>query len=157
MIVNQTKPNLLHVNGKKLMPGPNKVDLKWWSEARKHPSIQKRLDAGTIIEEQDFDEMMAETEQGENTEAESTLDVSLLKDMKANQAISVVKETTSIELLTAWLGVEERASVVKVIEKQIAELKTPLEDLDRNQARQIVTGKGPEVVELTANPGPQDD
>lgn len=157
MIVNQTKPNLLHVNGKKLMPGPNKVDLKWWSETRKHPSIQKRLDAGTIIEEQDFDEMMEATSQGENPEAESTLDVSLLKDMKANQAINVVKETTSLELLQAWLGVEERASVVKAIEKQITELKTPLEDLDRNQARQIVTGKGPEVVELTANPGPQDD
>ncbi len=155
MIVNLKKPGMVNLGNKvTLKPGPNSVDLKMWKEKRNHPIIKHYIEEGLIVEEQDIEEVEAI---GEDASAQKKAEIEHLKTLKVPQAKQLVEETTNVELLKAWSDVEDRNQVKSALKKQLEKLTEPAEKRDRAQTRQIVTGRGPEVVEVQVTPGPQDD
>lgn len=152
MIIVNTKPNVLHVNGKTLMPGTNVVEPSWWAKTRMHPSIQKRLELGIIEEETDAEEA---EQLGDELAPEMAADH--LKSLKVNQAKALIEQTVDLKLLKTWQEREDRNQVKGVLKRQIEKLEEAPEMRDRSQTRQIVTGRGPDVIEVKATPGAQDD
>lgn len=155
MLVTLKKPGMINLGNKMtLKPGPNTVDLQVWKKRRTHPIIAKMLEDGLIVEEQEIEDV---EKIGANPHAQKEAELEHLKTLKIPQAKALVEETTSVELLNGWLAREDRNQVKGAITKQIEKLTAPAEKRDRNQTRQIVTGRGPDVVELEARPGAQDD
>lgn len=163
MIIKNNKTNLSTIMGKTLIPGNNTVDLSWWMQARKHPTVQARLELGLLEEVTPIEDVTEENEAGEltatKTDAEAKqYSVNMIKDIKqVGAANALIRDTFHPVLLQAWLEVEGRAKVKEAIEKQLKLLKQAPEKLDRSKARQVSTGGGVDVIELTATPSAQDD
>jgi hypothetical protein len=154
MIVKNEKSNLFHHDGRTLMPGTNTVSVDWWKKARKHPSVKRRLEMGTLVEETDLEEAAMAEALGETPD-----EVALqhIKSLNVSNAKNLVSDTVDVALLKGWLEVEGRKGVKDAITAQLAKLEAPAEMRDRSAPRGVVTGKGPEVVHVTASPGAQDD
>lgn len=163
MLVNNTKPTMIHVNGKTLKPGVNSVDVAFWKKVRKHKTIAKFIDEGTLVEETELpeDEEILNDEKALQEEgignAYSEEDYAYLSECKVPQARNVVAETFDPQLLNEWMKRETRNQVKGAIKKQLEVLAEETQERDRSQARQIVTGRGPEIVELQARPSAIDD
>jgi len=161
MLVNNTKATLQHLNGLTLKPGVNTVDIEKWRVCRKHKSVKKKLGRGDIIEETEIEELedgSGDFHADENVgDAYSEQDYSYLGAINQSQARNVIKETFDTKLLSVWFERETRNQIKGAIKKQIEIMSVPLDERDRNQTRQIVTGKGPEIIELKANPSSIDD
>jgi hypothetical protein len=155
VLVKNEESNLKHINGKTLMPGVNVVDPKWWANAKKHPSVKKLLDAATLTEEMDPQEAEDAEALGDEGASEAVIDH--ITTQTVNQARGLVNDTVDVDLLKKWLARDERKSVKEAITKQLAKLEAEPEMRDRTKSRQITTGKGPDVVEVNATPGAQDD
>ena len=151
--LNQTK--IFHCKGINLIPGANKVDPKWWSEARKHPNVKSKLNAGLISEDMDLSEV-----EGKSSEEIEQMTKDHLTALPLNAARAIVKETVDQSLLEAWHEAESkgknRQPLLQAIDKQFQALKATPEKRDRSQSRQISAGNEIQTVELKAKPGPQD-
>lgn len=110
-LVNYARPSTMEHDGVKLIPGPNKVSLRWWAKAiSTHKIIQTLVDEGTLSE--------IETGRGDTSVA--------LKDLPPAAAKSMILETTNKELLEQWKDSEnsgkKRKAVIDAIDGQLAEL-----------------------------------
>jgi hypothetical protein len=150
MLLNNTKKSIInHLGGFMIMPGVNPIENKTWKEMKKHPTIARKLEEGELVEEMDAGALEAGDEQLAQRDH--------LLSLKEPQARGLVEQTFDLALLNLWLSVEKRNRVKGVIQKQIKTMETPAPNRDRSQSRQIETGRGPVVENLTARPGAQDD
>lgn len=152
MLVRIEGKTLLHVNGKRLIPGVNTVDVQWWTETRKHPSIIKRMELGIITEETPF-KSHAKMKPKQATEA----DFDHLSTMTVANAKRLVAETVDLRLLREWYKREERKPVEAALEKQIEALESDTPMRDRSKSRSVSTGRGPDHVHVEAKPSKVDD
>src|SRR5690606_29612954 len=100
MIVTNKKPNIIHVNGIRLKPGVNTVDGDWWAKTRKHPTIQKKLELGLLVEEYDAELSEIRTEL-DGKDADREADFEHIKTLSVSNASRLVQETVDLELLKA--------------------------------------------------------
>lgn len=102
MILQNTTAWILHAPGiPAIIPGANDVSDDAWRKAKSNPVISGWVESGWIKEQ----------------EAQS------LAGLKANEAIALVKDTFSMELLGKWLEEEQRKTVIEAIEAQMKELE----------------------------------
>lgn len=94
-----------HAAGVMLIPGANQVDANEFEQFSKHPLMAKLIEKGEIVAEKG------------------------LKDLNADDAIELVKDTHSIEYLEAMKIGETRKTVISAIEAQI---KTILGENEQN-------------------------
>lgn len=93
----------IHALGKlRLLPGVNMLDKAQHDELVSHPIMRKHIAAGSLEVD-----VLPENSHG-------------LAGMHHSQAIKLVGETFDRNLLNAWLGDEQRASVRKAIDAQLA-------------------------------------
>lgn len=97
-------------NGVKVIPGTNTLTAEEYKAFVNHPIIKGLISDGEI----------AIPAGQENA---STGGVSSLKDLNADDAIKLVKDTYSIEYLEQLKVGEERKTVVAAIDAQIVELQ----------------------------------
>lgn len=155
MLVNNAKSNIISTHGKMLKPGVNKVDPKWWAKVREHPQIRIKLEKGTLEEVTEFEEAQAHEALGDDGADEMAIDH--ITTLSLNAAKALIKDTIDLDLLKAWKAKDKRKGVKEACDAQIEKVTAAPEIRDRTQSRQIVTGKGPEVVEVEAKPSAQDD
>lgn len=89
-----------------LLPGINEVDEAEWAKAEKIPVIQHLIKDGTLKPQK----------------GKSAADLSQLK---APEAIELVKNTVDRELLEGWFANEQRKGVLEAIEAQLEEIALP--------------------------------
>lgn len=91
-----------------LMPGVNEVDPEDWKEALKMATTGHMLKEGIL-----------ELVGGEDAKIEG------LSDVKENEALKIVRETLTKDLLEEWLHDEKRPRVKSEIERQLKKLQLP--------------------------------
>jgi hypothetical protein len=147
MIVILKKASILRVDNTVLMPGANVVDAKWWKEVR--PRLIEKIEGETpeLIEEQDVEQSAKLS-----TQKQKEADAAHLTTLKPHQAVALVKETTSVELLNTWKAGEKRDSVLKAIKSQIAEIEKPIETRDRGTIGKAAAAGQGKAIEVTLQP-----
>ncbi|KZE64973.1 hypothetical protein AWM68_20900 [Fictibacillus phosphorivorans] len=107
MLVQNKGNYILHAAGVMLIPGANKISEAEWKDFSSHPIMKKVVDDGDVVaheEEKDF------------------------KDLKAKEAIELVKDTHDVALLNEWQEGESRTTVLEAIDAQLAVLNGENED-----------------------------
>lgn len=102
MLVQNKGKHVRHAAGVMVVPGANQIEDAAWKKFSGHPLMKKLINAGEI-------EAMGQ--------AETT------KDLKADKAITLVKDTFDVSLLTDWRETEDRSTVLEAINAQLAELQ----------------------------------
>jgi len=116
-MLKNTRPTLISLSdGVVLMPGLNKIDEK----IRNKDSFKKSIKL--YLEHSYIEEVSYDAEEGSKGES--------LKDLKAKDAIEVVKGTFDVEKLADWLDVESREGVKKAIKKQQADIDKTMQKED---------------------------
>ena len=93
-------------NDVKVIPGANKLLDAEYTAFVAHPIIKGLIKSGEIV-----------VPEGQNTASFS------LKDLDADEAIKLVKDTFSIEFLEKFKEDEKRKTVLSAIDAQIAEIQ----------------------------------
>ena len=126
MIIKNTKARVIFINGIKLVPGAN--ILKSHQEAQLFGDevgknhVKERVENGTFeILDAQLDAVDAEeVEDIANDPQEALQDIT---ELSARKAVALIKDTMDVETLEAFRNQEEaneeRASVVKAIDKQL--------------------------------------
>ncbi|OES45236.1 hypothetical protein [Domibacillus iocasae] len=102
MLVQNKGKHVRHAAGVMVIPGANQIEDAAWKKFSGHPLMKKLISAGEI-------EAMGQ--------AQTT------KDLKADKAIALVKDTFDVSLLTEWRAAEDRTTVLEAIDAQLAELQ----------------------------------
>lgn len=102
MLVQNKGKHVRHTAGVMVVPGANQVEDAAWKKFSGHPLMKKLVDAGEI-------EALGQ--------AKST------KDLNAEKAAVLVKDTFSVDLLEEWKAVETRKTVLEAIDAQLTELQ----------------------------------
>ena len=118
LLLKRNKANIFRIGHVKVFPGINEYTEEADIQVLKsHPSYQPMLDNGV---HQEITKASAKKEQAPTTD---------ISEMKAKDAISVIKETYSIPVLESMLEKEEenksRVSVIEAVNDQIVEMRTP--------------------------------
>ena len=117
-MLKNNKPTLITLSdGVVLMPGLNKIDEKILQKDSFKKASKLYLEH-SIIEEVSYE---AEGDSGSKN----------LRDLKAKDAIEVVKNTFDVENLAEWYDVETREGVKKAIKSQLADIDKTLEEKDK--------------------------
>ena len=98
MLVHNKGNYTRHASGVALIPGANQVEAAEFEKFAKHPLMKKLVDTGEIVAQKG------------------------LKDLNADEAIELVKDTYSIEYLESMKVDETRKTVLSAIEAQIKEI-----------------------------------
>lgn len=102
MLVQNKGKHVRHAAGVMVIPGANQVEDAAWKKFSGHPLMKKLIDAGEI-------EAMGK--------AQTT------KDLSANKAIPLVKDTFDVSLLNEWRAAEDRTTVLEAIDAQLSEIQ----------------------------------
>ncbi|MEH7214776.1 hypothetical protein V7079_22725 [Priestia megaterium] len=97
MLVQNKGKYVRHAAGVMLVPGANRLSLSDWKKFSAHPLIQD------LVENEEF---------VAHESAKTT------KDLNANEAIELVKDTFSLSLLEEWKSTEKRSTVLAAITEQ---------------------------------------
>lgn len=152
MLLINKRETVVTVKGVLLKPGTNKVSASWWSNAKKHKTVAKRLELGMLeVVNEGVDDIDLGIDGDEGAESAD------ISGLNAREAISVIKETFDLKLLKAWAETESRATVTRAIDAQIEIMTAEPELRDRGQARQIQSGMSVEEIQVTVNPNSSDD
>lgn len=107
MLVKYTKPNILGIGDLVVLkPGHNDVDPRVWAECEKIALVRFMVEAGTI-------------------EVKKVLTVKDVSRMPANEAIALVNEVFTRELLGELKKGETRPVVIAAIEAQVKKITPP--------------------------------
>lgn len=101
MLVQNKGKYVRHAEGVMLVPGSNDVSEQDWKKFSNHKIIKSLIDKGEIV----------------------THKVKSTTDMNANQAIELVEDTFSVDLLEQWKANDDRKTVLDAIEEQLKEIK----------------------------------
>lgn len=131
MLVKYNQPSLLafgynqgtNANDIVLKPGLNEVDASLWKKHKDHPVIKLKLEEGLI-------EVVGEEEKPEEKPSK------VLTSLKPNEAMSAIKDTVDEKILEDWLSKEKRPNVKKAIQKQLDELRKPVEYREKKNSEQ---------------------
>jgi hypothetical protein len=102
MIVQNKGKYVRHAAGVMLVPGANQIDDADWKKFSSHSIVKTMIDNGEI---------------------EAMEKAKTTKDMGADKAISLVKDTFDPSLLNEWKAVEDRKTVLEAIDEQLAEIQ----------------------------------
>jgi len=117
-MIKNLKPTLITLSDNViLMPGLNKIEDKILKKESFVKSSKLYLDNSYI------EVISYEAEEGSNGKS--------LKDLKAKDAISVIKETFDVETLSSWLEVENRDGVKKTLKGQMKDIDKTLKPEDK--------------------------
>lgn len=106
-----------------LKPGLNQIGGRAWDQVKDHPLLKRRLAAGQV-------EVLSE----ETTPQAQAQD---LKDLRVNEARTLVRETVDVAVLEQWLEAEDRKTVTADIEKQLSKVS-----LTQDQAEKQAESRG---------------
>lgn len=118
MNISRNKDNVTRICGKFFMPGVNHVDNDLYERLLKDRQFNHEIRSGSMsIVGADA---TAEAELPPVEEVSTTM-----HDFPTKQFIPLIKETVDRETLEFWLEGEERASVIKAINKQLKAIEPP--------------------------------
>lgn len=140
MLVENTKPRLVHLSGTKaLKPGVNHVVEADWAKAKKLPLIKTLLASGELVEAGADPEVESEAPAAPVAPPAEALPLNkrevapegakALEGKNAGEAIDLVSRTLDRSLLEAWFVEEKRVTVLAAIEKQLDKLQPTEADI----------------------------
>ncbi|WP_426447573.1 hypothetical protein ACP26L_25615 [Paenibacillus sp. S-38] len=126
MLVHNKGNYVRNQNGIRLVPGVNNISEEDWEEFISHPLNQKLVDEGELVPQQKI------VERVEGATVTRELKTAGLVDMTAADAVALIKDTHSRDLL-ASLREEEaagqnRKTVITAIDKQLADIEKSFEE-----------------------------
>ncbi|RAS75239.1 hypothetical protein [Priestia endophytica] len=98
MLVQNTGNYVRHAAGVMILPGANDVKDSDWKVFSAHPLMEKLIEQGEIVAHE---------------KAKGT------KDLRADEAVTLVKDTFNPALLKEWQASEKRKGVLEAIAEQL--------------------------------------
>ncbi len=131
-LIHSKKASLVAGSNFMLVPGINQIDDKVWAIAKETFAIKHLLKTGEIVDE--TPEALAQSpakvvaraplsEPGEPVVVEEEAPLPSMRDVPADQAVSLIRKTLDVKLLDRWESEDNRQKVLTAISKQRAKIE----------------------------------